>query len=355
MIGSLLLLLAASLGGQSSREKLRLIHSDKLSLVKAQDEQVMQLTGKVHFWYGPTEFKSDRALIFDTQKIARLDGNVKVSNDSLSITADSLVFYRLTDELKVGGGVEISEFNSEGTKRWFRSENAVYNRKDDNVTVWREVSSYDKEENASLTCGYAFWDRKNGYSYLIENPVLETAREDTLLVSADKIEYFSEEKKVVATFNVLARTQDYQATSDFLLYWLDEEKAVFTGEPAFSSEFAEASAREFYLFLDERKLSRAELVDSCLVVFGEQPRADDANWVRADFIKLEFRDETIDRFQAENAVSYHYTQDETEERDFFINHAKGDYLEASFKADSKLDKMKMLKGIKGVYRFHNKS
>ena len=95
-IGSLILALLPLWG----REKIWVIHSDKLYLSKVQDEQVMRLEGKVHFWYGKTEFKSDRALIFDLQKIARLDGNVKVNNDSLSLAADSLTYYRIPDELK---------------------------------------------------------------------------------------------------------------------------------------------------------------------------------------------------------------------------------------------------------------
>ena len=36
------------------------------------------------------------------------------------------------------------------------------------------MSSYDKDEKASATCGYAFWDRKNGYAYMVENPAATT-------------------------------------------------------------------------------------------------------------------------------------------------------------------------------------
>ena len=52
-------------------EKFRLIHADKLFMSKTYDEQALELSGKVHFFYGSTEFKSDRALILDAKKIAR--------------------------------------------------------------------------------------------------------------------------------------------------------------------------------------------------------------------------------------------------------------------------------------------
>lgn len=354
-IGSLLLLFALPLCAQGAKEQLRVIHSDKLFLTKVQDEQVMRLDGKVHFWYGETEFRCDRALIFDRQKIARLDGNVSVSNDSLTMMADSLAYYRIPDELNAGGDVYITESRQDGSFRWFRSQYAIYNQKDDNITVWQDVSSYDEGEKASASCGYAYWDRKNGYAYMIEDPQVESAGQDTLFISADRIEFFDEERKLVATFNVLAQSQDYQTTSDFLIYFMREDKAVFTGRPRFTSDFATAVAREFYLFLEDRKLTRAELVDSCRVDFAEERLAERVNWVKANFIAIDFKDDAISEFHAESSVSYHYFQEETGERDFFINTAQGSFLEAKFNSDNKLDFMKMRKGIKGTYKFKDNS
>jgi lipopolysaccharide export system protein LptA len=352
--GSLLLALLLPLWAQGG-EKLRVIHSDKLFLSKNLDEQVMRLEGSVHFWYGPTEFKCDRAMIFDLQKIARLDGNVKVSNDSLFMSSDSLAYYRTTEELNAGGKVYIEEAKQDGVFRWFRSDYAIYNQMYDNLTVWSNVSSFDKQENASITCGYAYWDRKLRYAYMIENPEVRTAGIDSLYVKADKIEFFDEERKLAATFNVLAQSQDYQATSDFLIYFMSEDKAVFTGQPVFHSDYADARAKEFYLFFQDRQLTRAELVDSCRVDYAEEQSGPRINWVLANYISIAFKDKQIREFQAENTVRYHYRQDETEERDFFVNTANGDYLEAKFNEDNKLDYMKMNRGIKGTYKFHNNS
>ncbi|HNT52040.1 MAG TPA: OstA-like protein [Candidatus Syntrophosphaera sp.] len=354
-IGSLLLLLTLPLAAQKQNEQLRVVHSDRLALSKANNEQVMELSGKVHFWYGQTEFKSDRALIFDTQKIARLDGNVRVNNDSLALTADSLAYYRIPDELNAGGRVFINERKTGGGFSWLRSEYAIYRKGENNITAWRNVSAYDSDENASASCGYAFWDRRNGYAYMVEDPVLRTARQDTLEVRADKIEFFDAESKIVATFNVLAQTPDYSASSDFLLYFLEEDKAVFTGQPLFRSELADASARGFYLLLKDRKLTRAELVDSCRVEFAEQRGAIKTNWVQASFITLDFEQDALRGFHAEQAVDYFYSQEEDSERDYLVNHARGGILDALFGLDNKLEQMIMREGINGVYRFRERS
>jgi lipopolysaccharide export system protein LptA len=358
LIGSILLPVCFCLfaAKPTNVEKFQLVHSDKLYLSRGGEEQILELSGKVHFWYGDTEFKGDRAVIFDKQKIARLTGNVRVSNDSLRLEADSLAYYRLAEELNLGGKVKITE-EKKGTSsfRWFTSGFAVYDRKNDKVTAWKNVSSYDREENAFASCGYAFWDRKTGYAYMIEDPKLRSGTTDTLYVEADKLEFFDPEQKIVATFNVDVRSKDYHVTSDILIYFLEDEKAVFTGEPLFVSDYTQAEAMEFYLGFKDRKLISAELVDSCKVFFSEERGADKTNWVTAGFISIAFQDDAIREFTAEKGVTYYYRQEKQEKKDYFVNAARGEFLEAKFNADNKLDIMRMSRGIKGTYKFHNKS
>ncbi len=358
LIGSLLLCCLIPLLAQkpASVEKFKLIHSDKLYLSRSDDEQILELSGKVHFWYGDTEFKGDRAVIFDTQKIARLTGNVKVANDSLRLEADSLAYYRLAEELNLGGKVKITE-EKKGSQsfRWFTSGFAVYDRKNDRVTAWKDVASYDREENAFASCGYTFWDRKSGYAYMIEDPRLRTGSTDTLYVEADKLEFFDPEQKIVATFNVAVRSKDYHVSSDILIYFIEEEKAVFTGKPLFVSDYTEAQAVEFYLRFRERKLLSAELVDSCKVYFSEERGGTRSNWVTAGYMSISFVDDAIREFTAEKGVTYFYRQEQEEKKDFFVNSARGEFMEAKFNVDNKLDIMRMSRGIKGTYKFHNKS
>ncbi len=336
-------------------ENFRLIHSDKMFLSRFQEEQIIELVGKVHFFYGNTEFKSNRAIIFDKQKIARLNGNVKVWADTLALAADSVAYYRTPDLLNLGGNVYVTETKPDGSFRSFNSEFGTYDKKEDKLTVWKDVKSFDKEENAHIQCGYAFWDRKAGYAYMIENPIITSGKEDTLRISSEKMEYFDQERKLIATFNVNSESKDYQITSDFLIYFLKEDKAVFTGKPAFKSDYATATAEEFYMYMKDRKITHAELKDSCRVYFAEESGAEQINWVQADIIRLDFENDNIRSFEAESKVSYYYLQEKKEKRDYFENTATGDYLEAKFNEDNKLDIMKMKKGIKGKYKFHNNS
>lgn len=351
----ILLILGNALYSNAGSQRFRLIHADKMYLSRQQTEQILELAGKVHFFYGDTEFKSDRAIIFDKQKIARLNGNVKVFADTLSLTADSLAYYRIPDILNLGGKVLITETKPSGSLRTFRSEFATYDKAEDKLTTWKNVKAYDKEENAHISCGYAFWDRKAGYAFMLENPMVSAGTEDTLYIRSEKMEFFDADRKLIATFNVDTQSKDYKINSDFLIYFLKEDKAVFTGKPTFRSEYAIASAEEFYLYLKDRKPQSAELIDSCRVEFTEEAGAKPNNWVEANTIRLKMGDNYVKHFEAEGKVSYYFMQEKKGKKDYFENSATGEFMEANFNEDKSLDWMKMKHKIQGKYRFHNNS
>lgn len=355
IFGSLILLWGMLLWAQKDPEKFRLVHADKLYMSNLPSGQILELNGKVNFFYGDTEFKSDRALILDGPKIARLSGRVVVQNDSLNLVADSLAYYRIPQVLNMGGSVRLTQRTQDGAIRWMQGDHAIYDKAKDTFSTWDRVSAYDAAENARATCGYAFWDRAQGYAYLIEKPVVTAGTSDTLTVRADKMEYFDEERKLIATFNVEVQSQDYTATSDFLIYFTETEKAVFIGEPTFHNEFATATAQEFQLWFQEQVLQKAALLDSCTVYFAQEEGKPQDNWVKAQNIVLNFDGKRIEDFAADSEVSYYFLQAEEEGKDFFINAAKGDVLRAKFGIDNKLKLMDMQGRIRGRYVFKNDS
>lgn len=338
---------------KSDRENFRLIHSDKLFLSKFNNENIIELFGRVHFFYGDTEFRCNNAFIYEKQKITRLKGNVKVSNDTLDVFADSISYYRIPNLLTLVGNVIITEQKDDGVFNQFASETGTYDKAKEIITARGNVRAFSRKDKARAQSNYVFWDRKNGYGYMIEKPELWSEGKDTLYVRSEKMEFFDADRKVIATFDVLAQSKDYKATSDFLLYFLKEDKAIFQGEPKFTSGFADATAKEFYLFFDDRKLTRAELKDSCLVYFAEAKDKPKHNWVKADFVSMNILDENLQDFTAEDRVTYYYLQEKEDKKDYFSNNAEGTHLMATFREEGKLDRIQMKTRIKGVYRFEN--
>lgn len=334
-------------------QQFRLIHSDKLFLSKLNEENVLELLGNVHFFYGTTEFTSLKAIIYDTQKIARLIGNVTVKNDTIKATADSVAYYRKADKLNLGGNVVITEQKKEGVFNQLTGNIGTYDKANNIITATGKVNAISLKDNARAKCNYAYWDKKNGYGYLIDKPELWSDGKDTLYVNSEKMEFFDEDRKVIATFNVTAQSKDYTATSDFLMYFLKEDKAIFIGEPKFTSNYADADAEEFYLYFKDRKLFKAELKDSCTVYFAEEESKPKTNWVKAKFITMNLDKDNLKDFTAEEEVTYYYIQEKQDKKDYFSNSASGSFLTADFNPDGKLNRMKMKGSVKGIYKFDN--
>lgn len=341
---------------QSAKDnnRFKLIHSDKLFLTTANQENILELFGNVHFFYGTTEFFSNRALIFDSQKIARLMGTVRVKNDTLNVTADSLSYYRIPNKLDLIGNVVITEQKDKGSVfNRFTSDSGSYDRTNDVISATGRVTAFSQSEKARAGCNYAYWDRKTGYGYLIGNPQLWSEDKDTLHISSEKMEFSDADHRLIATFDVKAQSRDYKAFSDFLLYYLKEDKAIFQGKPRFTSGYADATAEEFYLYFRERKLYKAELKDTCLVWFSDAKDKPKSNWVRSSFVTLNLENDNLRNFHAEGKVTYFYEQKKEGKQDFFANSAEGELLDASFQEDGKLKSIRMKSKVKGIYRFEN--
>jgi len=253
----------------------------------------------------------------------------------------------------MGGNVVITEEKKDGIFNRISSNYGTYDRANDVVTATQKVTGYSLTEKTRSKSNYAYWDRKNGYGYLLENPELWSEGQDTLYVRSEKMEFFDADRKVIATFDVRANSKDYTATSDFLLYFLKEDKAVFLGKPRFISDFSDAVAEEFYLFFNDKKLVRAELKDSCKVYFAEERDRLKTNWVKAKYISMNIKDDNLKDFTAEDDVTYFYLQEQQEKKDFFSNDASGSHLTAEFNEDGKLESMKMKSRVIGIYRFIN--
>ncbi|MCF7869360.1 MAG: LPS export ABC transporter periplasmic protein LptC [Candidatus Cloacimonetes bacterium] len=332
----------------------KLINADTLIVKKVAEEYVSNLKGNVHFFYGETEFFADYADIYEQQKIAKMYGNVEVYDDTLSLFADQVDYYRKIEKLFLNGNVFAQETHVDSTIRTFAADSVSYFRELREFHAYENVKSYDEREEIHGTCGKLSYYLEEGYGYLIKEPILSMAGSDTLEISAEKIEYFEDYEKVAANFNVLTRSNDFDMTSDFLLYFSLEEKAIYLGNPRFTSDLADADAIEFQIFFEEQKIKEAILKDSCLVVFKTDEAAEKENWVSSSKMTFDFDDGKIQFCKAEINVKSYFEQDKTESKDFTINNASGQRLIIKMNDDNKIESIDMRKKVQGMYKFEKK-
>lgn len=332
----------------------KLINADTLIVKKVAGEYVSNLIGNVHFFYGDTEFFTDFADIFEKEKIARMSGNVKVFDDSLSLYANQAEYFRQTEKLFLQGDVFVQETHVDSTIRTFAADSVLYLRNEREFHAYDNVKSYDQRENVSGECGRLSYNLDEGYGYLIIKPRIRMSGRDTLEISAEKIEYFKDYEKVVANFNVRTHSNDFDMTSNFLLYFNREEKAIYLGDPKFTSEFADADAVEFQIYFQDQKIKEAILKDSCLVKFKTAEAEQKNNWVTAHRIEFYFDQGKIRFCKAETNVNSYFEQGKTPNKDFVINNADGQNLQITLNDDNKIETIDMRRKVKGMYKFEKK-
>jgi lipopolysaccharide export system protein LptA len=351
LLGSLLFAIAL-LCAQAPRPY-KLIHADKLIMRTVQDEHISDLVGNVHFFYGETEFFSDFATVYEKQEIANLQGNVHVHEDTLHLYADKAEYYKQADQLFLTGSVLAEEIHADSTRRTFRSNRAEYMRDVREFHAIDSVFAWDERENMTGTCGYLTYNIDQGYGYLMRNPELSISDADTLTISAQKIEYFDASRKIVATFDVDVQSTDNRVTSDFLIYFDTEEKAIFKGQPRFYSEFGDGLAQEFHIFFHNQEIHQAVFIDSCRVDFRSQDDSAKRNWIVANRMRFEFEDGVIRRGYAEGSVETLVLQEQTDKKDYSANRSEGEELHIQFNDKQDISQISLKTRITGKYRFNN--
>lgn len=351
----ILLLVIIPLKAEDELRPYKLINADKLIITKTSDEYVTNLFGNVHFFYGETEFFCDKADIFELQKIVQMKGNVKVYEDTLNLVSDNVDYFRKMEHLSLHGSVLTTIVFSDSTIRTFAAEEIDYFRNSRELLAKKNVVSYDEREDMYGTCGELTYYIDDGYGYLMKEPILSVAKKDTFSISAEKIEYFQDYKKIAATFNVKTFSKDFTMTSDFLLYFSEEEKAIYLGEPKFSSDLAEATANEFRIFFKEQKINKAILQDSCYVKFSETEDQPKRSWAIGDLMEFNFNNGNISFCEATGNVDSYFQHENIESKDFSVNKSKGKTLILEMNNSNKIKRISVKERVQGMYKFQSEN
>ena len=351
----LVICLISGLRGEENQElrPYRLIHADSLRASKIDGAYISELTGRVHFFYGDTEFYSDRAFLYEREKIVRMTGNVEVYEDTISLKAQRVSYFRLQEKLDLDEDVIFYETHKDSTWRTFNAERVEYLRESKNFEAWDNIFVYDSRENVNGKCGYMTYNVDKGFGYLKEEPELQMSKSDSLFIKAERIEYYDDYKKIVAIFEVETVMPDYMLNSDFLIYYSEEEKATYRGQPELFSEQFDANATEVTLYFRENKLHQALMSDSCRVDYKIREFEPKENWVTSEEMEFIFDNGVIKESRAYRSVESYYVQqpDISKRQNYLRNEARAEKLIMYMNEEGYIERIGLSKSINGKYIF----
>ena len=332
----------------------RLINTDQLNVNRVGDEYVTYLRGNVHFFYSDIEFKANMADIYERQEYVVLRGNVIVIQDSLSISCENAQYYHQNEYLRVQTNVVITELHNEGTIRRITSNNGTQYRDRGEIILQGNVFAHDERESLFASSGFAMFNQHTGYGYMIERPVLWRTGADSLALYAEKIEFFEENNKVVASFDVITQNSDIVVKSNFLIYYGDEGRMVYIGDPRFYSQNGDGNADLITVFLEENDIKEIFMEGNCYIEFSSNNDSSRDNWISSNNMNLFYIENKPQEFIAKENVRSFFLQNQNQRRNNQENNVSGEILNIIFDEDSNVSQLKINEGVRGTYRFERR-
>lgn len=349
--------------------------------------------------------------LVDGEPVTLLRGPVVIERDSLTVRADSVLYYRARDAYDAGGNVEVTQPGGVLTSRTatvrrreeaadfagdVRVEDAsvigtaqrgesrlagrllrlmgearlvspeytvwadtiVRDRRDETGEATGRVKIVDPAAQTVVTGGHARFRRREGTAVVDRDPVLTSRErgEGTLTGVARLMRFQRDPERVVMIDSVRIRQGRTDATADTAVI-VGRERLLLRGAPRVrDGGKSTMTAREIELIYRESQLDRMLLVGGARIEDTEPESLavsyrglPRANVLAGDTIVVQFAAGRLARSTVLGAASSVYVPDDTEDEIAF-NEVKGDTIVIDFQ-DERVRRVRVQGGMSGIYHF----
>jgi len=189
-----------------------------------ENDTITTLKGDVDLIYNDIEFFADNAQIFQKDKKVKLFGNVRAIDDTLEAGAQKATYFRKDATLKLEGDAYFIENSPDTLLKKVTADFIEYQNENKKVHAMNNIVATDFIEKVICTCGKFRYDMETDYGLALDDPVLTFQRDNELKIYSKQMELFAKDKKLTATYDVKVETEDTYATSNFLIYFNDQER-----------------------------------------------------------------------------------------------------------------------------------
>ncbi len=215
-------------------------------------ELVIDLSGDVSVTDGEVLVTSDSGTVWQESERAVFIGNVHVTTDTLTATAERLYYDRVSGVVRLTGNAVLTD-----------GENVIEARE---VTWYRESGKATAEDDVIMTGPwmgrvtgqYALYDRERGSLFVTVDPVLKRVENgDSMTVVADRLEFFPDENRAEAQGNAFvdAPAREFTASSEYLRYYGDDDRFELMGSPEIYSPDGDISGDWMEIIMRDGNLS----------------------------------------------------------------------------------------------------
>ena len=324
-------------------------NANLVKIDKIENDTITTLKGDVYLIYNDIEFFADNAQIFQKDRKVKLFGNVRAIDDTLEAGAQKATYFHKNAILKLEKDAYFIENSSDTLLKKVTADFIEYQKDNKKVHALNNIIATDFIEGVVCTCGKFRYDMETDYGLARENPVLTFQRDNELKIYSKQMELFAKDKKLTATYDVKVETQDTYATSNFLIYFNDQEKAVMLGNPQFKSSLSIATAEEFQVFFKDEKIHELLMVKNAVIHFKEEESIGKENYLYAEKVLMKINNDKLTYLHAQDVSRSFFEQRNGE--DILINKLATLQLQVFFDEGEKIKTIIAEDDIKGTYTF----
>jgi len=274
----------------------------------------LTFTGNVHFQEPTRQFWAEQVVYFEDDGRAIGDGGVRIEQDSLIVTADKVIYHEDREQASFHGGVRLRSL----------------------------------KENAILTGDYGTYDRREERGIMTRDPRLVRYFSDTdsMLVEGEVIEYQFDQRTASVRDSVYLQRNDFDAWGQKLFYWEDENRARLTGDPLLKRGFDTLKADTVDAYFEEQKLRRVLLAGQAIAASPVDSLVPEPkNVMTGHRMEIVFRESRIDSIYVNgNATSLYYVREEEQG----ANRVSGDVINMALE-DGRIGWIYVEGGTEGTY------
>jgi lipopolysaccharide assembly outer membrane protein LptD (OstA) len=350
------------------------VSSDHLSGSKEDGREIVILTGNVKIVHGTTTATADTGFYDKERETIRLAGNVTVKDQGVDVSGSQGEYFRIERRALFPRGIKVIESGSvltadrgtydtagdsiqvegdvaysEGAKS-MAADNAVYLRAGNLIRAWGNVLLKDESYGASLAAGRVKYLRDKKYGTAREHPVLEVAareNREAIIVRADSMEFFSDERRAVAIGDVRVLRAKAEGHSGRAVFLDLEDKSVLTETPTLVEADNSLSGDSITVYSKNEEISNVVVTGNARCIY--KPASGERSELTGSRITLDFDAGKLSQMRIAGGATGVFEPAATDSLKGARNEVRGASMVLGFE-DGKAKTANVVGGVKGLYR-----
>jgi lipopolysaccharide export system protein LptA len=330
----------------AAQSGLELVHADKSIGKVAAGEEIHIFSGHVMFRQDTLEMFCDEATLYEKQDKLEFKGKVFITDGKKKIQAGKIDYFTKTKDSFCYNAVKIkSKMDS------LYAEYVKYNFKTDIAYARENLFIYDEDNIVRIWGFEGRYDPANKHSSVIKNTrftKIDTASSDTLVITAQKLDYFGgEEPKAYAIDSVTILQGKLKAVCDSAVYFTKTELVSLNINPNAWYEDSEMNGNLIEAKFDSLDLKGITVTGSAKAISLADSIKKKYNELKGKIIYFDIENDQPKKITAvENASSIYYLKDE--KTDQGTNYATSDTIIVFF-TKGELDSISIKGGSEGIF------